>query len=46
MVKHTSDTREGKIQVRDLVRVVGIAVPYAKRGISIRGKLVLSSSRG
>ena len=39
MVKHTSDPKEGKIQVRDLVRVVGISVPYAARGDQYSGKI-------
>ena len=29
-------------QIRDLVRVVGIVAPFARRGFSIRGKFVLS----
>ena len=31
-----------KIQVRDLVRVVGTVVPFAPRGGGIRGKFILS----
>ena len=34
-----------KVQVRDLVRVVGIVASCAQRGVSIRGKFVLSSHR-
>ena len=34
------------VQIRDLVRVVGIVVPFAPRGISIRRKFVLSSNPG
>ena len=33
---------EVSVQVRDLVRVVGIVAPFAPRGFSIRGKFVLS----
>ena len=37
---------EIKVQVQDLVRVVGIVAPFAPRGSSIRGKFVLLSPRG
>ena len=33
---------EVNVQVRDLVRVVGIFTPFAPRGFSFRGKFVLS----
>ena len=33
---------EVNVQVRDLVRVVGIVAPFTPRGFSIRGKFVLS----
>ena len=50
VLKHSSDPRvanlEDKVQIWDLVRVVGIVAPFAPRGFSIRGKLVLSSPRG
>ena len=43
--KRISDPRvaqpEVKVQVRDLVRVLGIVAPFAPRGFSIRGKFVL-----
>ena len=46
VVKHSSDPRvaypEVNIQVRDLVRVVGIVGPFDPRGFSIRGKFVFS----
>ena len=46
MAKRSSDSRvaypEVKVQVRDLVRVMGIVAPFAPRGVSIRGKFVLS----
>ena len=46
MAKRSSDLRvaypEVKVQVRDLVRGVGIVAPFAPRGFSIRGKFVLS----
>ena len=46
----SSDTRvarpEVKVQVRDLVRVVGIVDHFAPRGFSIREKFVLSSPEG
>ena len=42
VAKRCSDPRvaypEVKIQVRDLVRVVGVVAPFAARGVSIRGK--------
>ena len=50
VVKRSSDPRVAhhkvKIQVRDLVRDVGIAVTLAPRGISSRVQFVLSSPRG
>ena len=50
MAKRSSDPRvaypEVKVQIRDLVRVVGIVGPFAPRWVSIRGKFVLSSRRG
>ena len=51
MVKRSSDPwvayPEVKVQVRDLVRVVGIVSPFVTRGgVSIRGKFVLSSPGG
>ena len=50
MSKRSSDPRvanpEVKIQVRDLVPVVGIVAPFAQQGVKIRGKFVLSSPRG
>ena len=49
VVKRSSVPRvahpEVKVQIRDLVRVVGIVSPFARRGFSIRGKFVLSSPR-
>ena len=46
VAKRTSDPQvtypEVNIQVRDLLRVVGIVVPFAPRGFSIRIKFVLS----
>ena len=46
MAKRSSDPRvaylEVNVQVRDLVRVVGIVAPFASRGFSIRGKFILS----
>ena len=49
VAKHSSDTRvaypEVSVQVRDLVRVVGIVAPFAPRGFSIRGNFVLSVSQ-
>ena len=36
---------EVNVQVRDLVRVVGIVAPFASRGFSIRGKFVLSTGQ-
>ena len=50
MAKRSSAPRtaypEVNVQVRDLVRVVGIVAPFAPRGFSIRGKFVLLSPRG
>ena len=50
MLKRSSDPRlahpEVQVQVRDLVRVVGIVAPFAPRGFSIQGKFVFSSPRG
>ena len=37
---------EVKVQVRDLVRVVGFVAPFAPRGDGTRGKFVLSSPSG
>ena len=37
---------EVKLQVLDLVRVVGIVAPFAALGVSTREKVVLSSPRG
>ena len=46
VAKHSSDPRvaypDVDVQVRDLVRVVGIVAPFAPGGFSIRGKFVLS----
>ena len=46
VAKCSSDHRvaytEVNVQVRDLVRVVGIVAPFAPRGFSIRRKFVLS----
>ena len=50
MVKRRSDPRvahpDVKVQVRDLVRVVGIVSLFAPMGASTRRKFVLSSPRG
>ena len=50
VVKRSSDPRvahpDVKVQVRDLVRVVGIVAPFAPMGASTRGEFVLSSPRG
>ena len=50
VTKSSSDPRvaypEVNVQVRDLVRVVGIVASFAPRGLSIQGKFVLSSPRG
>ena len=49
MVKRSSDPRahpDVKVQVRDLVWVVGIVAPFAPMGANTRGKYVLSSPRG
>ena len=49
MAKRSSDPRvvysEVKLQVRDLVRVVGIVAPFPSLGAGTRGKFVLSSPR-
>ena len=49
VAQRSSDPRvaypEVKVQVRDLVRVMGIVASCAQRGVSIRGKFVLSSHR-
>ena len=37
--------RNIKVQVQDLVRVVGIVAPFATRDVGIREKFVLSSPR-
>ena len=46
VAKRSSDPQvaypEVNVQVRDLVRVVGIVAPFAPRGFSIWGKFVLS----
>ena len=46
VAKCSSDPRvaypEVNVQVRDLVRVVGIVALFAERGFSIRGKFILS----
>ena len=46
VAKRSSDPRvaypEVNVQVRDLLRVVGIVAPFAPRGFSIREKFVLS----
>ena len=49
VVNRSSDPRahpDVKVQVRDLVWVVGIVAPFAPMGASTRGKFVLSSPRG
>ena len=50
VAKRSSDPRvaypEVKVQVRDLVRFVGIVAPFTPLGVGIRGKFVLSSPRG
>ena len=50
MVKRSSDPRgahlDVKVQVRDLVRFVGIVAAFSPMGASTRGKFVLSSPRG
>ena len=49
VAKRSSDPRvafsEVNVQVRDLMRVVGIVVPFTPRGFSIRGKFVLSTGQ-
>ena len=46
MAKRSSDPQvaypEVNVQIRDLVRVVGIVAPFAPRGFGIRRKFVLS----
>ena len=46
VAKRSSDPQvtypEVNVQIRDLVRGVGIVAPFAPRGFSIRGKFVLS----
>ena len=46
MAKSSIDPRvvypEVNVQVRDLVRGVGIVAPFAPRGFNIRGKFILS----
>ena len=50
VVKRSSDPRvahpDVKVQVRVLVRVVGIVAPFAPMGASTLGKFVLSNPRG
>ena len=50
VAKRCSDPRvaysEMKVQVRDLMRVVGNVAPFAPRWVCIRGKFVLSNHRG
>ena len=50
VVKRSSDPRvahpDVKVQVRDLVRVVGIVATFAAMGANTRRKFVLSSPRG
>ena len=50
VAKRSSDPQvalpEVNVQVRDLVRDMGIVAPFAPRGFSIREKFVLSSPRG
>ena len=49
MAKRSSDPRvafpEVNVQVRDLMRVVGIVAPFTPRGFNIRGKFVLSTGQ-
>ena len=49
MAKRSSDSRvaypEVNVQVRDLVRVVGIVALFAPRGFSIRGKFIDRTSK-
>ena len=49
VAERSSDPRvaypEVNVQVRDLLRVVGIVAPFAPRWFSIRGKFVLSIGR-
>ena len=37
---------EVKVQVRDLVRIVGIVAPFVPSGVGTQGKFVLSSPSG
>ena len=50
VVKRSSDPRvahpEVKVQVRDLVRVVGIVAPFAPRGFRIRGSVFVPRGKG
>ena len=50
MAKRSSDPRvaypQVKVQVRDLVRVVGIVAPFAALGVGTRGKFDLWRPRG
>ena len=49
MTKRSSDPRVAytgvEVQVRDLVRIVGIVDPFAQRGVGALGKYVSSSPR-
>ena len=46
--KRSSDAEVGnpEVQVRELERVMGIVTPFARRGVSIPGKFVLSRPSG
>ena len=50
VAKRSSDSRvaypDVKVQIRDLVRVVGIVAPFDPRGVGTREELVLLSPRG
>ena len=50
MAKRSSDTQvayeEVKIEVRDLMRVVGIVASFDPRGVGTREEFVLSRSSG
>ena len=50
MAKRSSESRvayqQVKVQLRDLVQVEDIAVPFSQRGVGTQGKFVLSSPRG
>ena len=46
VVKRRSGPQVVKVQVRDLVQVVGMFAPFSPRGFSIRGKFVLWSPSG